>query len=80
MRKEEFGAKEVFVDAFGKLSSPICLRKPLYKQVPSLAHLARLSALKKISEENCGETSTAVDRLDLPKGLAQYLTNYPHKV
>ena len=76
-RREEFGAKQVFVDSFGKLSSPICLRKPLFKQVPSLAHLARLTALRRI---NRGEIASAVDRLDLPKGLAEYLTGYPHKV
>ena len=66
-------SKSVVVDKQGKVYAPICLRKPLRKEVPSLAHAARLVV------HQCLRKSKAhpLD-LKLPNQITNYLTAYPH--
>ncbi len=68
-----------WVDNIGKLSSPICLKRPLYKSVPSLSHFARLAVNKALPTEEL-EHSEAASKLGAPKKLEEYVRQYPHRV
>ncbi|TRY68720.1 hypothetical protein TCAL_04662 [Tigriopus californicus] len=69
--------KQVWIDNIGKLSSPICLKRPLYNKVPSLAHFARLSINRQKTDVN---KLNSHEQLQLPTKLVDYLTEYPNIV
>ena len=64
----------VWVDNSGQLYSPICLKKPLLKAVPSLAHSARLVVNRTHAK------SHRHNLIGLPNRLKQYLLDYPHNM
>lgn len=62
---------KAFHSAGGQLYSPIFLKNPLRKSVPTLAHSARLTVHRSLK-------SPAM--LSLPKRITTYLTEYPHEM
>jgi len=62
----------VWIDNTGQLYSPICLRKPLFKEVPSLAHCARLAVHQSLKSQD------KLRELHLPFTITTYLSDYPH--
>jgi len=62
----------VWIDNTGQLYSPICLRKPLLKEVPSLAHCARLAVHQSLKSQD------KLRDLHLPFTITRYLNDYPH--
>ncbi|XP_042231995.1 uncharacterized protein LOC121872930 [Homarus americanus] len=61
--------RHVWVDAEGKVYSPITIRQPLKRTVPSLKHLCRLS----INQSFHRSCSTVF----LPPTLSEYINEYP---
>nr|XP_053649934.1 suppressor of cytokine signaling 2-like [Cherax quadricarinatus] len=61
--------RHVWVDAEGKMYSPITIRQPLRRSVPPLKHLCRLS----INQSFHRSCSTVC----LPPTLSQYINEYP---
>jgi hypothetical protein len=66
----------VWIDQSGQKYSPICLKKPLRQNPPSLAHCARLTVHQNLKN---GAKITD-DSLALPNRLSNYLLEYPHKM
>lgn len=64
----------VWIDNTGQLYTPICLRKPLLKEVPTLAHWARLAI------HQSPKFQDKMQELHLPRGITTYLSDYPHVV
>ncbi|CAL4060118.1 unnamed protein product [Meganyctiphanes norvegica] len=64
-------SKLVWVDHEGKAFSPINIRKPLRRGVPSLQHLCRLAV-------NSSPNNTSTDASCLPQALKSFLSNYPN--
>lgn len=63
----------IWIDnATGHLYSPICLRKPLRKEVSSLAHAARLAVHQSLKSQ------TLLPELKLPNRITNFLGEYPH--
>jgi len=56
----------------GHLYSPICLRKPLKKEVSSLAHSARIAVHQSLKSQ------TLLPELKLPNRITNFLGEYPH--
>ena len=73
------GKTPVWLDANGQQSSEIRLRRPLYQNVPSLAHSARLSVNLRLSNGREGREA-AVKTLGVPAKLEKYLVDYPNRV
>lgn len=71
---------QVFVDNLGKLSSPICLKKPLYKEVPSLSHLSRLVICGAMAAQTSVDAEKKTQMLDLPLTLKTFVRQYPYRV
>lgn len=70
----DVGKSHVWVDNAGKLYSPICLKRPLYRsKPPSLAHFARTTVHKTVDKDR-------IDSLPVPNRLKAYLKEYPHVV
>ncbi|KAK8732525.1 hypothetical protein OTU49_006801 [Cherax quadricarinatus] len=61
---------QVWVDHEGNTFSPIDIRRPLRKSVPSLQHLCRLSL---------NTSNTTTPDATLPPALRSFLRRYPHK-
>lgn len=59
-------------NATGDLYSPICLKKPLRKEVPTLAHAARLAVHQSLKSQ------ASLPELNLPNRITNYLDEYPH--
>ena len=72
------GKTPVWLDANGQQSSEIRPRRPLYQNVPSLAHSARLSVNLRLSGREGREG--AVKTLGVPAKLEKYLVDYPNRV
>ena len=72
------GKTPVWLDANGQQSSEIRLRRPLYQNVPSLAHAARLSVNLRLSGREGREG--AVKTLGVPAKLEKYLVDYPNRI
>lgn len=70
---KQMDATKGWVDKAGQVYAPICLRKPLLKEVPSLAHAARLAVHQCLRKSKAQPT-----QLDLPNQITNYLTAYPH--
>lgn len=64
-------SKLVWVDHEGKPFSPINIRKPLRRAVPSLQHLCRLAL-------NSTPSKTGADAVVLPQAIKNFLSNYPN--
>lgn len=60
-----------WIDSTGSLYSPICLKKPLRKNVPSLAHAARLAVHRSLKSQ------ADLNELNMPKRITNYLSEYP---
>ncbi|XP_071536204.1 uncharacterized protein [Panulirus ornatus] len=61
--------RHVWVDAEGKVYSPITIKQPLKRTVPSLKHLCRLS-INQSFHRSCSSVC-------LPPTLSQYINEYP---
>ena len=72
------GKTPVWLDANGQQSSEIRLRQPLYQNVPSLAHAARLAVNRSLVEKE--GRAGAVKTLGVPTKLEKYLVDYPNRV
>lgn len=59
-------------NATGDLYSPICLKKPLRKDVPTLAHAARIAVHQSLKSQ------ASLPELNLPNRITNYLDEYPH--
>ena len=57
-----------------RATNTICLRKPLLKKVPTLAHLARLTIHRSLKSQ------TKMQDLPLPNPIIKYLSEYPHPI
>jgi hypothetical protein len=77
VEREHHRQRPVWVDNVGKLSSPISLGQPLYKSAPSLKHFSRLGVNRMLQDAGAPAGSSA--ELGLPRQLAQYLDQYPHR-
>ena len=71
--KKSHQQSHVWIDVnAGELYSPICMKQPLRKEVPSLAHSARLAVHRSLKSQ------ARIHELKLPKKITQYLREYPH--
>lgn len=62
----------LWVDNRGQLYSPILLKQPLMKEVPTLKHLARMAVHKSLKSQ------VAPPNVWVPKPIKSYLCDYPH--
>ncbi|XP_066986706.1 uncharacterized protein [Macrobrachium rosenbergii] len=62
--------RHVWVDTQGKMYSPLTIRQPLLRSVPTLKHLSRL-AINLSLPRSCSATR-------LPAALSQYIDEYPY--
>lgn len=71
---------KVWMDSTGSVHSEIVLKRPLYKEVPSLKHLSRLKIHDAINKNGQPKLPLlpGYTRLELPKMLVEYLAEYPY--
>jgi suppressor of cytokine signaling 2 len=62
----------IWIDRSGTLYSPICLKRPLRKEVPSLAHAARVAVHQSLKSQD------SLPELKLPNQISNFLSKYPH--
>ena len=62
----------IWVDNKGHFYSPICLKKPLKKDVPTLSHVARLAVHQSMKSQDL------LPELNLPNQINNFLVKYPH--
>jgi suppressor of cytokine signaling 2 len=62
----------IWIDNKGHFYSPICLKKPLKKDVPTLSHVARLAIHQSM------ESQDLLPELNLPTQINNFLVKYPH--
>ena len=62
----------IWVDNKGHFYSPICLKKPLKKDVPTLSHVARLAIHQSMKSQDL------LPELNLPTQINNFLVKYPH--
>ena len=62
----------IWVDNKGHFYSPICLKKPLKKDVPTLSHVARLAIHQSMKSQDL------LPELNLPNQINNFLVKYPH--
>ena len=62
----------IWIDRSGTLYSPICLKRPLRKDVPSLAHAARVAVHQSLKSQD------SLPELKLPNQISNFLSKYPH--
>lgn len=62
----------IWIDRSGTLYSPICLKRPLRKEVPSLAHAARVAVHQSLKSQDL------LPELKLPNQISNFLSKYPH--
>jgi hypothetical protein len=75
LSQSERAKSHIWVDnVTGNLYSPICLRKPLKKEVSTLAHTARLAVNQSLKSQ------TLLPELNLPNRITNYLGEYPHEM
>ena len=62
----------IWIDNKGHFYSPICLKKPLKKDVPTLSHVARLAIHQSMKSQDL------LPELNLPNQINNFLVKYPH--
>lgn len=62
----------IWIDNKGHFYSPICLKKPLKKDVPMLSHVARLAVHQSMKSQDL------LPELNLPNQINNFLVKYPH--
>ena len=73
LSQSERAKSHIWVDnVTGNLYSPICLRKPLKKEVSTLAHSARIAVNQSLKSQNL------LPELNLPNRITNFLGEYPH--
>jgi len=72
LSKSNRAKSHIWIDREGTFYSPICLKKPLIKEVPTLAHAARLAVHQSLKSQG------SVPELKLPNQIINFLTKYPH--